>query len=128
MTDNKITENKSRPDFVFPHINDYHDKKFRQTLLTMLGVKTTCKDRWRQVLSEADKIKSKHLLTLEPSISVAQTDEMKKHKLQLVVPSQIFASYTKAQQNWLMDLKSFIDLVKDREQKSLHNKKITIRN
>jgi hypothetical protein len=30
----------------------------------MLGVKTTCSDRWRQVLAEADRIQLKHLLTL----------------------------------------------------------------
>jgi hypothetical protein len=31
----------------------------------MLGAKTTCKDRWRQVLTEAIKIPHKHLFTLE---------------------------------------------------------------
>jgi hypothetical protein len=28
----------------------------------MPGVKSTCKDRWRQVLAEADRIDHKHLL------------------------------------------------------------------
>ena len=42
----------------------------------MLAVKSTCKDRWRQILAEADRLPVKHLLTLEPGISVAQTDEM----------------------------------------------------
>ena len=30
----------------------------------MLAVKTTCKDRWRQILNEADKIHQVHLFTL----------------------------------------------------------------
>jgi hypothetical protein len=30
----------------------------------MLGSKSTLKDRWRQVLDEADRITHKHLLTL----------------------------------------------------------------
>jgi hypothetical protein len=33
--------------------------------LRMLAVKTTCKDRWRQILNEADKIHQVHLFTLQ---------------------------------------------------------------
>ena len=43
----------------------------------MLAAKTSCKDRWRQVLAEADRIRTKHLLTLEPAISKIQTAEMR---------------------------------------------------
>lgn len=113
---NKITENKSRPDFIFPGIAQYHDLNFPVASLTMLGVKTTCKDRWRQVLSEAHRIENKHLLTLEPSISVSQTDEMKSSRLQLVVPKGIFSSYTETQQSWLMGIDDFVDYVKERDQ------------
>ena len=77
----------------------------------MLGVKTTCKDRWRQVLVEADRIAEKHLLTLEPAISVAQTDEMRMHNLQLVVPEHIRQSYKPIQQNWLMNIEEFIGIL-----------------
>lgn len=66
---NKVTENKSKPDFIFPGIIEYHDLGFDCRLLTMLGVKSTCKDRWRQVLIEANRINRKHLLTLEVAIS-----------------------------------------------------------
>ncbi|WP_419627422.1 type II restriction endonuclease, partial [Thiolapillus sp.] len=59
------TENRARPDFLFPSGGEYHDPFFDSNLLTMLGAKSTCKDRWRQVLSEAERIPDKHLLTLE---------------------------------------------------------------
>jgi hypothetical protein len=111
----KITENKAKPDFIFPGINEYHLKTFPAARLTMLGVKTTCKDRWRQVLSEADRISEKHLLTLEPGISTAQTDEMRDKKLSLVLPSSLHPSYTLAQQEWLMSLADFISIVKERQ-------------
>ena len=77
----------------------------------MLGSKSTCKDRWRQVLAEADRIGHKHLLTLEPAISVNQTDEMQAHNLQLVIPEAIHATYSQIQQNWLMNVGDFIFLV-----------------
>ena len=76
----------------------------------MLGVKTSCKDRWRQVLAEADRIRCKHLLTLEPGISPTQTDEMRKENLQLVIPRPLHGSYRAVQQDGLVDVASFLDL------------------
>jgi len=110
----KITENRSRPDFLFPGVKEYHDPVYPQGQLLMLGVKTTCKDRWRQVLSEAEKIRLKHLFTLEPAISEYQTDEMKQKNLQLVLPAALHISYTHGQQAWLMNLEDFFDLAKNR--------------
>lgn len=110
-----ITENKSKPDFLFPGAAEYHDAGFPAASLTMLGVKSTLKDRWRQVLAEADRIEVKHLLTLEASISTAQTDEMKAKMLQLVVPERLRASYTPTQQTWLWNMTAFIELVRGRQ-------------
>ena len=106
-----ITENKSKPDFIFPGVKEYHDINYNVALLTMLGVKSTCKDRWRQVLTEANKITNKHLLTLEAAISENQTSEMQSQKLQLVIPRAIHNSYSAQQQNWLMTVTDFIHLV-----------------
>lgn len=64
-----MTENKNTPDFIFPSIREYRAPLFPVTKLTMLAAKTTAKDRWQQILSEADRISRKHLLTLEPSIA-----------------------------------------------------------
>ena len=111
----KVTENRSKPDFIFPGIREYHDEKFATSLLTMLGAKSTCKDRWRQVLAEADRIEHKHLLTLEAAISVHQTDEMASKNLQLVVPNSIHKTYTSQQQEWLMDVNAFIELLEQKQ-------------
>ncbi|MDR0220726.1 MAG: restriction endonuclease [Lachnospiraceae bacterium] len=116
----KITENRSKPDFIFPGITEYHDITFNADLLTMLGVKSTCKDRWRQVLSEAERIPSKHLLTLEAAISENQTNEMKSQHLQLVVPAEICKTYSKKQQKCLMNMEDFVHLVLTRQIKAEH--------
>jgi len=110
-----LTENKAKPDFLFPSGEEYHDESFNASLLTMLGVKSTCKERWRQVLSEAARIDQKHLLTLEPAISENQTSEMKAHHLNLVVPVQIQATFKPSQQAWLLNLSEFIEVVKSRD-------------
>ncbi len=110
-----VTENKSKPDFLFPGSVEYSNPSFPASRLTMLGVKSTCKDRWRQVLSEAARIQNKHLLTLEPGISINQTNEMVANNLQLVLPGGLHKTYQEVQQQWLMDLESFITLVKEKE-------------
>jgi hypothetical protein len=84
----------------------------------MLGVKTTAKDRWRQVLSEADRINNKHLITLEPAISENQTDEMADKNLQLVLPQPLMNTYTENQQRTLRTLLEFIETVLDRQKRS----------
>jgi len=109
------TENKSKPDFIFPGESEYHDREFDASRLTMLGVKCSCKDRWRQVLAEAERIKMKHLLTLEAAISKNQTDEMEINRLQLVVPKATHRSYLSEQQQWLMSVADFIRLVRKNE-------------
>ena len=110
-----ITENKSKPDFLFPGIREYKASTFNAINLTMLGVKSTCKDRWRQVLTEAERIETKHLLTLESAISINQTNEMKHSLLQLVVPQKIHSSYKPEQQKWLFTVSDFINLVKQKQ-------------
>ncbi|MCW5206590.1 hypothetical protein VU08_06645 [Desulfobulbus sp. F5] len=105
---NPITENKSKPDFTFPGKKEYHDASFSKLNLTMLGVKSSCKDRWRQVLSEATRVDKKHLLTLEAAISKNQTDEMASKNLHLILPSKLHQSYLPEQRNWLMSVSNFV--------------------
>ena len=66
---------------------DYQDPGFPATRLRMLAVKTTCKDRWRQVLNEAARIPAKHLLTLQEGVSENQFREMTESGVRLVVPN-----------------------------------------
>lgn len=54
---------------------------FPANKLVFLGAKTTCKDRWRQVLNEADRIETKYLFTLQQGISKNQLREMKHEHL-----------------------------------------------
>jgi hypothetical protein len=110
-----VTENKAKPDFLFPGATEYHNPMYDPLKLTMLGVKSTCKDRWRQVLAEADRIEDKHLLTLEAAISTQQTTEMASKRLQLVLPRSLHQTYSPEQQDWLMDLVGFTDLVRSRQ-------------
>ncbi len=106
------TEGNSKPDFLFPGKDSYVDSTFSPSKLVMLGVKTTCKDRWRQILAEAARIPVKHLLTLEAPISKDQTSEMIRHKVQLVVPSSLHAAYSEDQRKWVWNFGTFLEYIK----------------
>jgi type II restriction enzyme len=82
-----------RPDFIFPSQEAYLDSSFPPERLTSLALKTTCKDRWRQVLQEADRCQQKHLLTLQGGISVPQLIEMRNSNVTLVVPKPLQKDY-----------------------------------
>lgn len=105
------TENNSRPDFLFPGSQEYHDAKIGSPPLRMLGAKTTCKDRWRQVLTEAAKIPDKHLFTLETAISQNQLQEMHVSSLVLVSTPAVLATY-QAPPGMTICLHDFIKIVK----------------
>lgn len=110
-----VTEHGNTVDFLFPGCREYHDGEYPANALTMLAAKSTCKDRWRQVLPEAQRVWPKHLVTLEPAISERQTDQMRTERLQLVVPEAIQASYTEGQRAGLLSVADFIKLILDRE-------------
>lgn len=110
-----ITEDNKRPDFLFPNGECYHNLMFPAEHLIMLGVKTTCKDRWRQVITEADRITNKHLFTLQQGISKNQLKEMEDSNLTLVVPQNYVSSFPTEYQNKIYTLSKFILYVKDKQ-------------
>jgi hypothetical protein len=103
-----ISEAGKRPDFLFPSQAAYQDPSFPADKLKMLAVKTTCRDRWRQVINEADRIPVKHLLTLQEGVSETQFEEMSQANVQLVVPEPLVSKYPKCVRPRLLTLGQFI--------------------
>lgn len=106
-----VTEDNKKPDFLFPGGEAYHNLLFPAENLVFLGAKTTCKDRWRQVLNEADRIETKYLFTLQQGISKNQLREMKHEHLKLVVPAAYRHSFDMEFQPEIETLSSFIKIV-----------------
>ena len=112
-----VTEGNKKPDFIFPSGKAYHDQDFPVDGLISLASKTTCKDRWRQVINEADRLKNrnKYLFTLQQGISENQMKEMEAEKVILVVPKEYISTYPKPVQKSILTLEQFIKLVKSLE-------------
>ena len=109
-----VTEGNKKPDFLFPSQEAYHDHGFSVDYIVSLAAKTTCKDRWRQVLNEADRLKDKpkYLCTLQQGISGAQMDEMQAENVILVVPKPYIATYPKDRRDRIWTLARFVQYVK----------------
>jgi type-2 restriction enzyme ecoRII len=112
-----ITEGNKRPDFIFPSEAAYHDFGFPVHKLTSLAAKTTCKDRWRQILNEADRLRDgkKYLCTLQQGISAMQLDEMEAEGVTLVVPKPYISTYPREKQSGIWTLSAFVNYVKELE-------------
>jgi len=106
------SEKGRKPDFLFPCETAYADPRFPAANLRMLAAKTTCKDRWRQILREADRVPCKHLLTLQEGVSLSQFNEMKEQQVQLVVPAPLLDSYPEEVRPQIITLEAFISEVR----------------
>ena len=113
-----VTEGNKKPDFLFPSQKAYHDQNFPTQKLLFLAAKTTCKDRWRQILNEADRLRNrpKFLCTLQQGISAAQMDEMEAEGVILVVPQKYINTYPKEYRDKIWTLSRFIKFVQEVEE------------
>ena len=105
------TENNKKPDSLFPNIEAYNNPSFDNDKLILLASKTTCKDRWRQILNEADRIRTKHLFTLQQGISKNQLQEMEKYNVQLVIPKTYLSSFPTEHRGKILTLEGFVEHV-----------------
>jgi len=108
----KFTENKQKPDFIFPGKAEYDDLSFPSENLVMLGAKSTVKERWGQILKEADRIKIKHLATMDTKIPESQIKEMKIKGIKLVLPKNIFSFFKSELASEFLSVSNFIQHLK----------------
>jgi len=109
------TEGRNQPDFLFPGIAQYQQETFPGHLLTFLGAKRTLKERWRQVLSEAQRIPIKHLATIDVGLTSSQISEITQAQVRLVIPEPVIALYPEDMATEFLSLTLFLQLVTDRQ-------------
>lgn len=108
------SEYNSKPDFIFPGNSEYADPQFPEERLMFLAAKTTCKDRWRQIIHEAERAQIKYLATMEKGISMDQMDEMERLNVTLVVPKRYHEFYPKEYRDRILTIEAFCMLVRQR--------------
>lgn len=106
------TENRKKPDFLFPSDKDCHNLGSPSSKLSMMAAKTCCKDRWRQTLSEADRICPEQLFTLQQGVSGNQLQEMQDNNVVFVIPAPHLESFPVEWRNRLQTLTNSIFYIK----------------
>jgi type II restriction enzyme len=102
------------PDIIIPSVEAYRDASYPVEKLIMVGVKTTCKDRWRQVISEAKRIPVKHILTIQQGISSKQLELMYRANVKLIVPEKLHKQYPAGTPITMFSVTDFVNHVKGR--------------
>lgn len=102
-----------RPDIVIPSSAAYHDQRYPIDRLFVIGLKTTCKDRWRQVLNEGHRVPRKHLITLQRGISRNQLTEMARAQVSLIVPISLHGEYPTGTPMNIQSVDAFIGSVRE---------------
>lgn len=103
---------EGQPDIVIPSVEAYSDPEMPPDRLFVVGVKTTCKDRWRQVLNEAPRVPHKYILTAQPGISEDQLRQMHEAGVSLIVPQALHCEYPHTTAAELLTFEEFLVRVK----------------
>ncbi len=82
----QIVVDGAKPDFVMPSEIHFRDRPLDCILFT---AKRTLRERWRQVVTEANKSYSYFLATLDEKVTDSQIQQASTHKLYLVVPLKL---------------------------------------
>lgn len=110
------TEGNRTADFVFPGATEYRDPGFPTPRLTVLAAKSTCKDRWPQVLADADRVSTKHLCTLDIALSGLQLRDMMSKQIIPVMPTRVRAGYVNVPAgDAILSVGEFVELARGRE-------------
>lgn len=102
----------TRPDILIPGKSCYEDPSWPIEKLYVLGIKTTCKDRWRQVTQEAPRIPKKYILTLQNGVTATQLEQMDRLNVSLVVPKDLHSYYPSGSENQVLTVAAFVDKIK----------------
>ena len=95
------------PDFLFPGVKQYNDLTWPADKLRILGSKTSFKDRWRQILSEGNRVIHKHGITRDVAITAGMFSQMGDAGLTVVMPASVRGGYAAIPTN-LISLTEFI--------------------
>lgn len=88
-----VTERGETPDFVIPGSEAYHDPHFPAARLRMVACKSTVRERWGQILKEAERVEEKFLLTVDENLSGPVMRSMREAGLRTFLPRRLIEEH-----------------------------------
>ena len=99
------------PDVIIPSRRAYYDSSYPVSKLLVVGIKTSLRDRWRQVTREGSRVPEKHLITLQKKMTPSQIQEIREANVILVVPRSLHGTSVDTSRA-LLDITTFVEHVK----------------
>lgn len=108
----------SKPDFLLPNRAAYDSIDSESLkLVTFVGAKTTTRERWQQLVAEAQRLGERHMFTMDEKLNQSKVETMSKKGVIPVLPlPRIRESYgARDFRSQLMPVSEFIALARRRE-------------
>ncbi|MCC6317482.1 MAG: hypothetical protein IT361_07270 [Gemmatimonadaceae bacterium] len=83
------TEHGERPDFLVPGCAAYNDAMYPSDRMRMVACKSVLRERWDQMLNEAERIAEKYLLTLDLALTDATIEDIRRNNVRIFIPSML---------------------------------------
>lgn len=109
----------SKPDFLLPTLNAWADPGMPEDLLTFLAAKTTTKERWRQIATEASRVPVKHLITLDRELNGDVLDAMDQNHVVPILPRHIQDGYPAELSGRMSTVGEFLEFSRERESEAV---------
>lgn len=110
---------RSKPDFLFPGRVEFEDPMFPTDLLTLLGAKTTSKERWAQIVSEGARMTVRHFVTMDRQLSFDALVSMGGQNIVPVVPLPVQEVYDAGPRGKLLSVADFLSEVREKEDRAV---------
>ncbi len=103
------------------NFRDKHETRFmtvkgKSGERTVMGAKTTCRDRWLQIVTEAGRADFKYFFTKQLGLTSHQLKEMESLHVGLVVPMSNIGLFSAEFCEKISSLAGFISMVKERQE------------
>jgi hypothetical protein len=102
------TERNERPDFLIPGEAEYRDPTFPQARLRMVAAKSRVRERWKDVLEQADRIPQKYFLTVDEDMAEEKIRKMRSKNLRVFMPRQLIEQRYGSQEQLVDDVDSLL--------------------
>lgn len=110
----------SKPDFLLPSREHYNSNDTAVlSLVTFVGAKTTTKERWQQLVAEAQRIGVRHMVTMDKDLNGTKVHTMKLKNVVPVLPSPLIVDQY-GDKDWkgdLMSVGAFVEMAEDRQRR-----------
>ena len=103
---------KGMADCTVPTVEAFKNSSFPEDRLFGIAMKTTLKERWKQVVYESPRVRRKYLLTLQDGMPAQTLREMREADVTLIVPEELHSEYPMPERDALLSVEALFAVLR----------------